>query len=139
FLLPFFASALIVLGLSLSLLSERKFLAETSQLVGVTTWFFISLLTFGTGVETTISWTALGALSVAWGLWRRFADLRYIGFFIFFAVLGKVFLYDIAGLAIEIRILGLVILAIALLAISYGYTQYRKKHAPEAQHTEQSS
>ncbi len=126
--LPIFATIHMLLGFRLSMYSDRQQIARSSQLVGAVAWFVIAPITFGPGVITTVSWTVLGAVTVAWGLWRRFPDIRYLGFFVFFSALGKAFLYDIAGLPIEIRILGLVILAVALLAISYGYTKYRKKH-----------
>lgn len=126
--LPLFATLHISIGFYLNPYSDRRAISKSSQLVGAVTWFVIAPITFGPGVVTTVSWSILGAVTVAWGLWRGFADIRYVGFFVFFAVLGKAFIYDIAGLPIEIRILGLVILALALLAISYGYTKYRKRH-----------
>lgn len=125
------AIVLLILGFLFTLFTERKVLGKTSQIVATLMCLISAPIAFGTDVGTTISWAIVGAIAVAWGLWRRFPHLRYIGFLLFFMVLGKVFMYDIAGLALEIRIIGLIIVALCLLVISYGYAQYRKSHARE--------
>ncbi|OGS49544.1 MAG: hypothetical protein A3K65_07005 [Euryarchaeota archaeon RBG_16_68_12] len=126
-LLPVFGAGLIALGLLLELGTRGSPFAKVTEVFGMALWFAAALVAFGLRVETTIAWTAAGALALAWGLRRRFAFLRYAGFAGLFAVLGKVFLYDIAGLALELRILGLVVVAAALLAVSYGYARYRRR------------
>ena len=127
-LLPVFGAGLIALGLVLEVGTRGdSTFAKVTQVSGMALWFASAVLAFGLRVETTIAWTAAGALALAWGLRRRFALLRYTGFAGLFAVLGKVFLYDIAGLALELRILGLVVVAAALLAVSYGYARYRRR------------
>ncbi len=129
-LLPVFPAALVVLGCLLEVASHRRAIGRTSEFVGTASWFVVAPLAFGLRVETTIAWAAAGGVAVAWGLWRRFAPLRYAGFVLFFVVLGKVFLYDIAGLSIELRILGLIVVATSLLLISYGYARYRRRTSP---------
>ena len=129
--LPIVIAPMIALGFIFELWTTRQNVAKLTQLVGVLVWFVAPLVTFGTGLATTISWTVIGTVALAWGLGRRFAALRYLGFLMVFTVLGKVFLYDMAGLSVEYRILGLIILAIALLGISYGYARFRKGHAAD--------
>ncbi len=126
-LLPVFAGALLGLGFSFDLSSTRKAFAILGELTAVTMWVLAALLAFGPGVETTIAWALVGGVAIAWGLWRKFAALRYLGILALFAVLGKAFLYDIAGLDISLRIVGLIVVAASLLAISYGYARYRKR------------
>lgn len=129
-LLPVFGAGLIAVGLALELGTKRASFAKFTEVCGTALWFVAAIVAFGLRVETTIAWTAAGAFALAWGLRRRFALLRYTGFAALFAVLGKVFLYDIAGLALELRILGLVVVAVALLAVSYGYARYRRRAGP---------
>ncbi len=131
-LLPIFGAGLIALGLALELgaRGDPSF-ARVTEVSGMALWFASAVIAFGLRVETTIAWTAAGALALAWGLRSRFALLRYAGFAGLFAVLGKVFLYDVAGLALELRILGLVVVAAALLAVSYGYARYRRRVASQ--------
>jgi len=130
-ILVVFAMAFLGVAFALELLARRRFLARSAQLVGASLWFVVSPLAFGTLVETTLLWTAAGAAALGWGLWWRFATLRYLGFLLFFGVLGKVFLFDISGLALGFRIVGLIVVAASLLAISYGYAQYRKRATTE--------
>lgn len=128
-LLPVFAGALIALGFVLDLSRTRRTLATSIEVTGTASWFLAAPVAFGLEVQTTIAWAVAGGVAVGWGLWRSFALLRYVGFALFFAVLGKVFLFDIRGVPIEFRILGLIVVAISLLLISYGYARYRRKPA----------
>jgi len=125
--LPVFAIIFVAFGFALEIGTPRAVLAKSAQLIGAALWLVVAPIAFGTRVETTILWTGAGAAAVAWGLWRRFTVLRYLGFVLFFSVLGKVFLFDISGLALQLRIIGLIIVAISLLAVSYGYAQYRRR------------
>jgi hypothetical protein len=128
-ILLLFATALMAAGFSLELGSSRRVLARLSETTSSLMWFPVAPFVFGVHAETTAVWTVVGVVAVAWGLWRKFPQLRYLGFAHFFAVLGKVSLYDIAGLELSVRVFALVIVAGALLGISYGYARYRRKHA----------
>jgi hypothetical protein len=127
--LPLLLAPMIVFGFLFEIATKKQDLARLTQLVSVVIWFVGPPFAFGAGVQTTISWTIIGAVALAWGLSRKFPALRYLGFLLVFAVLGKVFVYDIAGLEPELRLLGVILLAVTLLAISYGYAQYRKRQS----------
>jgi hypothetical protein len=123
------SGALVALGFLHDLWGRRRQLARSSQWVGTSSWMVFTLVAFGGRVETTISWALVGGTAMAWGLWRRFPNLRYLGFGTFFIVLSKVFLYDIADLPDAVRIFGLIVVAASLLVISYGYARYRRRQA----------
>jgi len=131
-LAPVFVGALVALGFVHDLWTPRRALARLLEVSGTTAWFVAMPLAFGVAAQTTIVWAIGGGVAVAWGLWRKHANLRYAGFALLFTVLGKVFLYDIAGLDIAVRILALVIVAASLLVLSYGYARYRKREAAVA-------
>lgn len=128
-LAPAFVGVLIASGFAHDLAGFRQALARVSEVSGSAAWLIAAPLAFGLDVQTTVAWAVAGGAAVAWGLWRKYATVRYIGFVLLFLVLGKVFLYDISGLEVAVRILALIVVAIALLGISYGYARLRKRQA----------
>lgn len=126
-----FLASLLALGFVLELGTSRRLLARTGEATVGAAWAVAAAVAFGADVQTTVALTVVAAVAVGWGLWRKFPELRYIGFALFFAVLGKVFLYDIAGLDLSVRVLALIIVAACLLAISYGYARFRRREAAE--------
>jgi hypothetical protein len=129
---PVLAGVLVAVGFVHELWTGRRALAKFTQVSGTIAWFGAAPIAFGVEAETTVAWALAGGVAVAWGLGRKHAYLRYAGFALLFAALGKVFLYDIAGLDIGVRILALVVVAASLLVLSYGYARYRRRQAAAA-------
>ncbi|MGQ0797876.1 MAG: DUF2339 domain-containing protein, partial [Methanobacteriota archaeon] len=128
-LAPAFVGALVASGFAHDLAGIRRTFARLSEVSGSAAWAVAAPLAFGLDVQTTVAWAVAGGVAVAWGLWRRYATVRYVGFALLFLLLGKVFLYDISGLEVAVRVLALIVVALSLLVISYGYARYRKRQA----------
>ena len=72
-------------------------------------------------------WSLLG-LGLLWaGLRRDRRPLRLAGFSLLAVAVGKVFLYDMAALDREYRVLSFVVLGVLLLAGAYAYQRLRRR------------
>jgi len=74
-------------------------------------------------------WTLYGAVLVAIGLAARNASLRWTAIALLGVTVGKVFFLDLAGLDIVYRILALLGLGAALIAVGFGYQRLVREQA----------
>lgn len=77
-------------------------------------------------------WSLCG-LGMLWaGLRRDARELRLAGFALLAVAVGKVFVYDLAALEAEYRVLSFVVLGLLLLAGAFAYQRMRRSSLPTA-------
>ena len=86
---------------------------------------FSSIASEGTLLTVFLSIEAL--FWVALGLWLKEPSARYTGLGLFGVCMLKLFLHDMGDLSGLPRIGSFVVLGVALIAVSYGYTRYRER------------
>jgi hypothetical protein len=70
---------------------------------------------------------SLAGLALLWaGLRRRAREVRLAGFALLALAVGKVFLYDLAALEAEWRVLSFIVLGLLLLAAAFAYQRMRR-------------
>ncbi len=82
------------------------------------------------GTLTTLAWTTAAVMMVAVGLVLRARVLRVGGLCVIALGVGRLFVFDLAGLPVDQRILTFVLLGVALLALSFAYTRFREAIDP---------
>ncbi|MEE9593523.1 MAG: hypothetical protein V3W28_08080, partial [Thermoplasmata archaeon] len=82
---------------------------------------------YGPAVGTTLAWALAGGSFLLYGLVYRDRWVRYGGFVAVFAAVGKIFVADLVGVPIAIRIAALIVVAGLLLAVSFGYARLGRK------------
>ncbi len=71
-------------------------------------------------------WMVYAALLLSLGFWLKQEAIRWIGLGMALIAAGKVFLYDLSQLSELYRIASFVLLAVVLLALSFGYQRWRR-------------
>jgi uncharacterized membrane protein len=71
-------------------------------------------------------WMAYAAVLLSVGFWLKQPPVRWVGLGMALIAAGKVFLYDLSQLSELYRIASFVLLAIVLLALSFGYQRLRR-------------
>ncbi|MFQ5919880.1 MAG: DUF2339 domain-containing protein [Thermoplasmata archaeon] len=82
---------------------------------------------FGSAVGTTLAWALVGGSLLVYGLAYSDRWVRYGGFVAVFAAVAKIFVSDLVGVAIEIRIAALIVVAGLLLFVSFTYARLGRK------------
>ncbi|MDX1534279.1 MAG: hypothetical protein R3291_01505, partial [Thermoplasmata archaeon] len=84
-------------------------------------------LAYGLAVGTTLAWALVGGSLLLYGLVFGDPWVRYGGFVAVFAAVAKIFIADLVGVAIEIRIAALIVVAGLLLFVSFTYARLGRK------------
>jgi len=83
-----------------------------------------------------IAWTVYGAAMMAVGLVRRNTGLRLAAMAVFAITVAKVFVFDMAELGVEYRILAFMGLGAVLIAVSFGYQRLVRSQMAEPRSAE---
>jgi uncharacterized membrane protein len=75
-------------------------------------------------VALSVVWALLGGVTIAIGLARAFAPLRWFGLGLLALATVKVFLYDLASLDAIYRVMSFVVLGVLLLLSAYAYRRF---------------
>jgi uncharacterized membrane protein len=78
-----------------------------------------------------LGWGLYGAALIAFGMWRQYAPLRYIGIVIIAVTSLKVFFYDLWELGGIYRVIGFVGFGLLLVLVSYLYQNRRRADRPQ--------
>jgi uncharacterized membrane protein len=82
---------------------------------------------FARGMSFTLAWGVFALGLVGAGLWRRASSARWVGLALLGATLGKVFLFDLAGLGNLYRVAALIGTAIVAIGASLLYQRFLKR------------
>lgn len=110
-------------------LGHKRLLSTPTMLVAEAYVLLGAAFAYGPAVATTLAWALAGGSLLLYGLVYRDRWVRYGGFVAVFAAVGKIFAADLVGVAIEIRIAALIVVAGLLLAVSFAYARVGRKDA----------
>ncbi|MEE9164526.1 MAG: DUF2339 domain-containing protein [Thermoplasmata archaeon] len=110
-------------------LGHKRLLSTPTMLVAEAYVLLGAAFAYGPAVATTLAWALAGGSLLLYGLVYRDRWVRYGGFVAVFAAVGKIFAADLVGVAIEIRIAALIVVAGLLLAVSFAYARLGRKDA----------
>ncbi|MEE9181982.1 MAG: DUF2339 domain-containing protein [candidate division NC10 bacterium] len=108
-------------------MGRKRLLSTPTMLVAEAYVLLGAALSFGPAVGTTLAWALAGGSLLFYGLVYRDRWVRYGGFVAVFAAVGKIFVADLVGVAIEIRIAALIVVAGLLLLVSFTYARMGRK------------
>lgn len=119
------------MGLGLAALGwemgRKRLLSTPTMLVAEAYVLLGAAFSYGPAVGTTLAWALAGGSLLFYGLVYRDRWVRYGGFVAVFAAVGKIFVADLVGVAIEIRIAALIVVAGLLLLVSFTYARVGRK------------
>ena len=108
-------------------MGRKRLLSTPTMLVAEAYVLLGAALSFGPAVGTTLAWALAGGSLLFYGLVYRDRWVRYGGFVAVFAAVGKIFVADLVGVAIEIRSAALIVVAGLLLLVSFTYARIGRK------------
>jgi uncharacterized membrane protein len=85
--------------------------------------------TFARGMSLSVLWALYAGILIAIGIKRRYAPIRYFAIALFGLTIGKVFLVDLSDLEGIYRVLGLLIVGVILLVVSFLYQRGAKQRS----------
>lgn len=110
-------------------LRNQRLLSTPTMLLAGAYVFVGATVAFGGDVGTTLAWALAGGSLLLYGLVFQDRRVRYGGFGAVFAAVGKIFVADLVGVPIAIRIAALVVVAGLLLLVSFTYARLGRKQA----------
>ena len=108
-------------------MGHKRLLSTPTMLVAEAYVLLGAAFSYGPAVGTTLAWALAGGSLLLYGLVYRDRWVRYGGFVAVFAAVGKIFVADLVGVAIEIRIAALIVVAGLLLLVSFTYARVGRK------------
>lgn len=139
-----FGSVLLMMILTWYILGKRNNQKNTAVTFGYSALFLFFVYT---SLETNslLYWKQpdfqQGGVSVLWaifaisfigaGIWKNLRPLRFIGLILFVIVAGKVFLWNLADMAIIYKVIAFMVLGVTLLLGAFAYIHSNKKFINE--------